>query len=162
LINAVQHQIPLTVIIMDNGWTAMTGMQVNPGTDAGFQPAGNRTVDIGAIVPALGVEHFFVIDPFDLEASTTTIQRALTLPGVKVVLARQECAIQAQRRGQRAGQIQVVAANCTLCKRCVTVTGCPAIDIGDEAIAVDAALCYGCGLCADVCNFEAIVKEALV
>ena len=160
LINAVQHQIPLTVIIMDNGWTAMTGMQVNPGTDAGFQPSGNREVDIAQIVPALGVEHFFVIDPFDLEGSTTTIQRALTLPGVKVVLSRQECAIQAQRRGLRAGQIQVIAENCTLCKRCITVTGCPAIDIGEEAIVVDATLCYGCGLCADVCNLEAIVKEA--
>jgi indolepyruvate ferredoxin oxidoreductase alpha subunit len=147
---------------MDNGWTAMTGMQVNPGTDAGFQPSGNRTVDIAEIVPALGVEHFFIIDPFDLETSTAAIQRALTLPGVKVVLSRQECAIQAQRRDLRAGQIQLIADNCTLCKRCITVTGCPAIELGEQSIVVDAALCYGCGLCADVCNLGAIVREAPV
>ena len=32
VLNAVQHRTPLVVVVMDNGWTAMTGMQVNPGT----------------------------------------------------------------------------------------------------------------------------------
>jgi len=97
----------------------MTGMQVNPGTDELFQQPGDRRVDIAKIIPALGVEHFFIVDPFDLDESTTTIQEALTLPGVKVVLSRQECAIHA-------------------------------------------ALCYGCGLCAQVCNREAIERENIV
>ena len=161
LINAVQHQVPLTLIIMDNGWTAMTGMQTNPGTHEAFQPPGNRRVDIAEIIPALGVEHFFVVDPFDLEETTATVQKALTLPGVKVVLARQECAIQAQRRGLKAGKVRVVAENCNLCKLCLTRTGCPAISINEDSIAIDAALCYGCGLCAQVCPREAIVKEVV-
>ena len=161
LINAVQHQVPLTLIIMDNGWTAMTGMQVNPGTDVAFQPTGNRRVDIARLVPALGVESFFVIDPFDLDESTATIQKALMLPGVKVVLARQECAIRAMRRGDRAGHVTVLAENCNLCKLCITVTGCPAIGIGEDTIHIDPTLCYGCGLCAAVCNRGAIVEEQL-
>jgi indolepyruvate ferredoxin oxidoreductase alpha subunit len=158
LVNAVQHQTPLTLVIMDNGWTSMTGMQVNPSTDAPFQQPGDRQVDIAQIVPALGVEHFFVVDPFDLDESTATIQEALTLPGVKVVLARQECAIQAMRRGVRVGEVQVVPENCILCKRCIRVTGCPAIDIGEESTVIDPALCYGCGLCADVCPQDAIER----
>jgi indolepyruvate ferredoxin oxidoreductase alpha subunit len=162
LINAVQHQVPLTLIVMDNGWTSMTGMQVNPGTDEALQPTGNRRVDIAAIIPALGVEHFFVIDPFDLEASTATVQEALTLPGVKVILSRQECAIQAQRRGLHAGVVRGIPENCILCKRCIRVTGCPAIDIGEESIIIDPDLCYGCGLCAQVCPHEAIVREDAV
>jgi indolepyruvate ferredoxin oxidoreductase alpha subunit len=159
LINAVQHQVPLTLIILDNGWTAMTGMQVNPGTDEAFQQTGSRRVDIAKLIPALGVEHFFVIDPFDLDEATATIQKALTLPGVKVVLSRQECAIQTQRRGDQAGKVRVVPETCNLCKRCITLTGCPAIGIGEDAIIIDPSLCYGCALCAAVCNFEAIVKE---
>ncbi|MBE9507928.1 MAG: hypothetical protein IMY86_07735, partial [Chloroflexi bacterium] len=123
LINAVQHQVPLTLIIMDNGWTSMTGMQVNPGTDELFQRPGSRRVDIAEIIPALGVEHFFVIDPFELDESIEVIQECLTLPGVKVVLARQECAIQAQRRKLKAGKTKVVPENCTLCKQCINVTG---------------------------------------
>ena len=158
LVNAVQHQTPLTLVIMDNGWTSMTGMQVNPSTDEPFQQPGDRQVDIAQIVPALGVEHFFVVDPFDLDESTATIQEALTLPGVKVVLARQECAIQAMRRGVRVGEVQVVAESCILCKRCIRVTGCPAIDIGEESTVIDPALCYGCGLCADVCSQGAIER----
>jgi indolepyruvate ferredoxin oxidoreductase alpha subunit len=161
LINAVQHAVPLTVIIMDNGWTAMTGMQVNPGTAEDFQPPGGRRVDIAQLVPALGVEHFFVVDPFDLDGTTAVIQQALALPGVKVILSRQECAIQAQRRGRRAGVVRVVPENCNLCKLCITLTGCPAIDLGAEAVVIDPALCYGCGLCAQVCNRGALIHTSV-
>jgi indolepyruvate ferredoxin oxidoreductase alpha subunit len=161
LINAVQHQIPLTLIIMDNGWTAMTGMQVNAGTDETFQRPGDRQVDIAGLIPALGVEHFFTINPFELAESAATIQKALALPGVKVILSRQECAMSATRRGIRAGEVQVVPENCNLCKLCIITTGCPAIGIGEDTIVIDPVLCYGCGLCAAVCNREAIVRESV-
>jgi indolepyruvate ferredoxin oxidoreductase alpha subunit len=159
LVNAVQHQVNLTLIIMDNGWTAMTGMQVNPGTADCFQPPFGRRVDIAAIVPALGVDHFFTMDPFDLRESTATVQRALELPGVKVILARQECAIQAIRQGKQAGSVRVVADKCNLCKLCIIATGCPAIDLGEDTIVIDPSLCYGCGLCAAICNRDAIIQE---
>jgi indolepyruvate ferredoxin oxidoreductase alpha subunit len=157
LINAIQYQVPLTVIVMDNGWTAMTGMQFNPGTDEALQPPGNRRVDLERLIPALGVEHFFMVDPFRLEETSAVIQKALTLPGVKVILARQECAIQAGRRGRRAGPVPVVTENCNLCKLCVMRTGCPAIDLGPERVVIDPSLCYGCGLCAQVCARDALV-----
>jgi len=158
LINAVQHQVPLTLIIMDNGWTAMTGMQVNPGTAGAFQ-SGGQQVDIAKIIPALGVEHFVEIDPFDLDGSAAAIQEALTLPGVKVVLARQECAIQSARYSKQTRFVRVDAEKCNLCKLCIIQTGCPAIDIGEDTIVIDPSLCDGCGLCAEVCNLDAIVKE---
>jgi indolepyruvate ferredoxin oxidoreductase alpha subunit len=159
LINAVQHRVPLTLIIMDNGWTAMTGMQTNPGTDVAFQPEGNRQVDLAALIPAMGVEHFFVVDPFELDETAEVVEEALALPGVKVVLSRQECAIQAQRRGLEVGTIEVDIEVCTLCRRCITVTGCPAISLDEEAVVIDRSLCYGCSLCAQVCPFDAIEVE---
>jgi indolepyruvate ferredoxin oxidoreductase alpha subunit len=158
LINAVQHQVPLTLIIMDNGWTSMTGMQVSPGTDEKFQQQGNRRLDLVKIIPALGVDHFSVINPFDYEESTAAIREAMTMPGVKVILARQECAIQAMRQGKRYGKSMVIEDNCNKCKLCITVTGCPAISLGEESIIIDPALCYGCGLCSQVCNREAIER----
>jgi indolepyruvate ferredoxin oxidoreductase alpha subunit len=158
LINAVQHRVPLTVIVMDNGWTAMTGMQINPGTEAAFQPSGNRQIDLAELIPAMGVDHFFVIDPFELDEATSVVEEALGLPGVKAILARQECAIQARRRGLEAGAVVVDVEACTLCRRCITVTGCPAISLGEEAVVIDEGLCYGCGLCAQVCPFDAIER----
>jgi len=158
LINAIHHQVSVTLIIMDNGWTGMTGMQVNPGTDQDFQNFGNRNVDIAKIIPGLGLEHFFHMDPFDLEGSVKTIQNCLELEDVKVILARQECSTQAQRRGLKAGEVNVDFEKCNLCKRCILLTGCPAISLGEETIGIDQAHCYGCGICAEVCKEEAILK----
>ncbi len=159
LVNAVQHDVDMTLIIMDNGWTSMTGMQVNPGTADCFQQQGGRRIDIAAIIPALGVAYFFEMDPFDHEASTETVRHALTLPGVKVILSRQECTIQAVRQNKRAGLTVVNPEQCNLCKLCIITTGCPAIDLGEDSIVIDPSLCYGCGLCAAVCNQDAIIQE---
>jgi indolepyruvate ferredoxin oxidoreductase alpha subunit len=90
------------------------------------------------------------------------LQDALKLPGVKVLLARQECAIPARRRGVEAGEIKVIDENCNQCKLCITVTGCLAITLSDSSINIDLDQCYGCGLCAAVCNRDAIEFERLL
>jgi indolepyruvate ferredoxin oxidoreductase, alpha subunit len=156
LVNAVQHQTPLTLIIMDNGWTSMTGMQVNAGTCEQFQARGDARLDIARIVPALGVDQFWVVDPFDMNGMAQTLENALRLPGVKVLLARQECVMPARRRGVDAGTVTIVEDNCNQCKLCITTTGCLALSLTDTAVAIDPDVCYGCGLCAAVCNRDAI------
>lgn len=156
LVNAVQHQAPVTVIILDNGWTSMTGMQANPGTEASRQPGTGRTVDIAKIVEGIGVDFFAEVDPFDQDQTTAAILNALKRPGVKVILARQECAMPARRRGKRAGEVRVITENCNACKLCIIQTGCPAISLGDGTVIIDPEVCYGCNLCGAVCNRDAI------
>jgi indolepyruvate ferredoxin oxidoreductase alpha subunit len=84
------------------------------------------------------------------------LHNALKLPGVKVLLARQECAIPARRRGVEAGEIRVIDENCNQCKLCITITGCPAISLSEDSILIDPDQCYGCGLCAAACHRSAI------
>ena len=128
LINAIQHQVPLTLVVMDNGWTSMTGMQVNAGTDTTFQVEGRR-VDIEAVLRGLGPNRLNVVDPFDLDAMTGVLAEGLSQPGVKVVLAQQECAIQSKRRGVVVGHTTIDPDKCILCKQCLKMTGCPALSI---------------------------------
>jgi indolepyruvate ferredoxin oxidoreductase, alpha subunit len=156
LINAIQHQVPLTLVIMDNGWTAMTGMQVNAGTAHCFQNSESQSVDIARIVPALGIDQFFSMDPFDLPSSVRTLQQAINLPGVKVVLSRRECAIQTNRRAEKQGTAVVDLEKCAVCKLCITLTGCPALSIEEGTFMINEALCNGCGLCLATCNLDAL------
>jgi indolepyruvate ferredoxin oxidoreductase, alpha subunit len=160
LVNAIQHNADLTLIVMDNLWTAMTGMQINPGTPCDLQQDGfgATRVDLARIIPALGVEHFFMMDPFDLDTSAATVQLALKLPGVKVILSRRECAIPAGRRDTPRAEIKVVPENCNLCKLCLMITGCSALGLGETTVTIDDGLCVGCGLCVEVCNREALLE----
>jgi len=156
VLNAVQHRVPLVVVVMDNGWTGMTGMQVNPGT-AEAEQKGGRRIDLAQLIPAFGVDRFAISDPYDLDGTTAILTEFLQEPaGVRVLLARRECAIQARRRGSAAGVIRLDAEKCVLCKRCILVTGCPALSLGDGAIRVDTALCNACGLCAAACPMRAL------
>ena len=174
LVNALQHRVPLTLVLLDNGWTAMTGMQVNPGTDQERQGDGRR-VDIEAVVRGLGPDSVALVDPYDLEATTSAISAAIGSDGVDVVIAQRECAIQASRRRIRYGSVRVDPDACILCKKCLRETGCPALSLpvaekepGEpsveaspvvRAIEVDPALCNGCGICVGFCPTSAIRKE---
>lgn len=159
LINAVQTNINVTEIIMDNGWTAMTGMQVNAGTQKEFQREESYDrVDIAKIIPALGVkeENFAIVDPYDTEKFVSVLTELIKKDGVKVVLARRECAIQAARRGVKYGQMRVNQEKCVRCKACILKSGCPGLVFADGVVKIDAKLCNGCGICKTLCSFNAL------
>jgi len=159
LINAVQHRAELLVIVLDNGWTAMTGFQPNPGTRPGLQ-AGRR-VDIEALLLALGLERVEKIDPFRQEQAVEALSRALQAAGVRAVIAERECALTAARREGRGEALRIEAQACTFCRTCLRETGCPALVLSVSAakrvMAIDREQCTGCGLCATSCSFAAIL-----
>jgi indolepyruvate ferredoxin oxidoreductase alpha subunit len=161
LVDAVQHHDDLLLVILDNGWTSMTGFQVNPGTDAALQPAAQRRIDLAGLVESLQVDSLQVVDPFDQEAAAAALTAALTASGVRVVISRRECALPAARRGVRRTPLRVDPERCRFCRACLRESGCPALNTSDwesgEVMAIDAELCTGCGLCAALCRFDAIV-----
>jgi indolepyruvate ferredoxin oxidoreductase alpha subunit len=164
LINAVQHRSNLLLVILDNGWTSMTGFQTNPGTREQFQKNGNRTVDIKKIVEALGVDECSAVRPFDLDDATETLTRSMKKPGVRVVISEEECALTRGRRESRSRVFAIDSEKCTFCKACLRETGCPALVVHatDEktVMTIDGSQCTGCGLCTFCCRFEAIEESA--
>jgi indolepyruvate ferredoxin oxidoreductase alpha subunit len=160
LINAVQHRSSLLLLILDNGWTSMTGFQPNPGTVERFQGSGDRRVSLEAIVRAIGVDFLAALDPFEQDSAVEVLKKALQAQGVRVVIAERECALTEARRGRERAPYRIEADKCNFCRACLRETGCPALIVseteGKEHLAIDGELCTGCGLCAASCPEEAI------
>jgi indolepyruvate ferredoxin oxidoreductase alpha subunit len=160
LINAVQHRTNLLLIILDNGWTSMTGFQVNPGTEEEFQRSNTRRVNLDRIIEAIGVDYLKVIYPFEMDEAVDVIKEGLLEKGVRVIISREECAITRGRREPWQRIYEIDSEKCTFCKSCLRETGCPALSAkameDKQVMWIDPELCTGCGLCYTCCRFDAI------
>jgi indolepyruvate ferredoxin oxidoreductase alpha subunit len=144
-----------TIIVVDNRTTAMTGHQENPGT--GKTLMGETTVEasIEDIARACGIKRVFTITPYDTKATQEVLSRELDVAEPSLIVSRAACPL---REGKRVGGIRrIIAEKCKACKACLKL-GCPAIDGGDKKPVINEQLCYGCGLCQQVCPFGAIVN----
>jgi indolepyruvate ferredoxin oxidoreductase alpha subunit len=158
LMNAVYNGADITVVILDNRITAMTGHQPNPNT--GMTACGTESppVSLEAVCRACGVTFVETVDPYDITGMVNVLQEAKKRRGVKVVIAKQMCVIMARRLGVKRGRYAVDPEICTGCGTCVRF-GCPAIEFADEKATIN-ELCNGCSICAQLCPVGAIKKEA--
>ena len=158
LINAVYNKANITMVIMDNSATAMTGFQPHPGT--GQTAMGDEAVLIRAedVARACGVKFVEVIDPLDLKASAKTIEAAIRFEGPAVVVSRRLCTMIEQREKRKRKEptipYRVDQDKCSgKCNACIELLGCPAIIKEDGQTIVDEALCIGCRTCFFACPF---------
>ena len=163
LINAVYNKANITMVVLDNSATAMTGFQPHPGT--GQTAMGDETVQLKPedIARACGVKFVEVIDPFDLKAAAKTIEAAIRFEGPAVVVSRRLCTMIDQREKRKRKEptipYSVDQDKCSgKCNACIELLGCPAIIKEDGKTVIDQALCTGCGICAQVCPYKAIIE----
>ncbi|MBA3063057.1 MAG: hypothetical protein FP833_08945, partial [Atribacteria sp.] len=160
LINAVYQKVPLTVIILDNGWTAMTGFEENPGT-INLDESSTKRVDIVEICQGCGIEDIQIIDPYQSKKAIESIMKAIEYPGASVIVSRRECALQTKRRKIKFPQRKVNIDKCNGCRICLNSLACPAMvfhpkDANSKASMEITSACFGCGLCEFTCLEGAI------
>ncbi|MCF0248060.1 MAG: indolepyruvate ferredoxin oxidoreductase subunit alpha [Synergistes sp.] len=155
IINAVYQGTDVTVIVLDNHTTAMTGHQPHPGTGRRALGEEAEAIDIETILRGCGVKHIAAVDPFDYERSVAAMKEAIEYPGPSAVIAKAPCIANIKKPDT----VYRVNDKCIKCGRCIREIGCPAITPDEAGRAViNESLCTGCGLCANVCPVKAIVR----
>jgi indolepyruvate ferredoxin oxidoreductase alpha subunit len=163
LANVAHNQSNVITIILDNRTTGMTGHQHNPGTGYTLQMQETPALELEPLVRALGIERVKTVPAFDVKAIDETIKGFLKADGPSVLIARDECALLPSAR-KRWLPLEVIADRCNGCTMCFRI-GCPAILKSDELdektqrpkALIDALLCTGCEVCAQVCPRDAIL-----
>ena len=153
VVNAFYNQANMTLCVLDNSTTAMTGHQPHPGT--GRTALGEKVtpVSIERVLRAIGLSVVKTVDPLDLQATTETVARVDAEPGVKAIIFKSPCVF----LYRPSAQSHVDPARCVGCQRCVKQLGCPAlVPQADGKVAIDGSQCTGCTLCEQVCPFDAI------
>ena len=153
LANIAYNQSNSTVIILDNSITGMTGHQQNPTTGYNIKgdPAGK--IDLESLCRAMGFERVSVIDPYNLEECDRVIKEELAVDEPSVIISRRPCALLKYVKHQP--PIRAIEDKCVGCKSCMRL-GCPAISMKNKKAVIDNTLCVGCGVCEQLCKFDAL------
>ena len=154
LIDAVYNRSNVTVIVLDNRTTGMTGHQDHPGTGKTIHKEETYELDLAQVSRAVGVKSVRTVDPSDLSALEKAVKEEVAKEEVSVIIAKRPCVLLTKRLYNGF----TVNEKCKKCRACLKL-GCPAIVNGKNGITIDVSLCTECGLCKSVCKFGAIDGE---
>jgi indolepyruvate ferredoxin oxidoreductase alpha subunit len=163
LIDAVYNDANITVLILNNSTTAMTGGQEHPGTGRTLRGEVAPAVNYADVCRAVGVQSLIEVDSYDLGKLYQAIREATEYKGVSVVIANRPCVLDPVKIKGPAFQIR--AEGCTACQSCMNL-GCPALSWSDEVleghrkVKIDEASCIGCTLCVQICPSDCIRPAA--
>lgn len=155
VVNAVYNESNITIIVLDNATTAMTGHQPHPGTGKTMMGTIAEKISIAKVLEAIGVKTVLRANPFDLAAAKNAALCASESSGVSAVIYEAPCIAITKP----APLHSVDSSKCVGCQKCISELGCPAICMQDKQAVIDKSLCYGCTLCAQVCPVGAIERK---
>ena len=151
-INAFYNQADMTLVVLDNSTTAMTGHQPHPGTGRTVMGQVVEKVRIENILKAIGLTTVEIVDPLDHKLAVETVKRVAAEPGVKAIIFRSPCVAITKPKARA----KVDPERCVGCRRCIDQLGCPALILDGKKAMIDTSLCTGCTLCEQICPVGAI------
>jgi len=157
LVNAVHHNHNFVVVILDNSTTAMTGHQPHPGSLQDGMGKEAMPMDLEKVVKGIGVKHVEVVDPRNLRETMEAVRRAMDFDGLSVIISRAPCVLLKSERKKEKQVYEINQEKCRKCDVCITRFACPAFYHDNEGnVRINEALCTGCGVCPQICPFDAI------
>jgi len=148
------------VIIMDNSITAMTGHQPHPGS--GFLAMGDKQepIKIEDVVRSFGIKNVKVVNSYNQKELQGAIREFSDKNELSVIISRGMCRLLMKRKMRRAGTnfavFEIDSSKCRTCRTCLDKLACPAITLKDGKPWINPDLCWGCGVCTQVCPSGAI------
>jgi indolepyruvate ferredoxin oxidoreductase alpha subunit len=161
IVNAVFNGHDITLILMENGTTAMTGHQDNPATGRNFNDVTDK-IPVRSVLEGLGVRHIHEVDTYQQKKLKELVAKAVEEPGFSVVIARHPCMLkftreQRRKKGYQARQVSIDQALCDRNHECVAAFGCPTFTRNEDgSVEINADLCIGDGSCIQTCPTSAI------
>jgi indolepyruvate ferredoxin oxidoreductase alpha subunit len=152
LVDAVYNQSKITVVILDNSTTAMTGHQEHPGTGISVQGQEVGKVILEALIKGIGVKDLKVIDSFNIKEIRVAVKDSLDRQELSVIIVRGGCAVRVPKHGESRA---IDTEKCNQCGICL-LAGCPAIQTNGKQPVIDMTMCTGCSVCQQICPKQAI------
>lgn len=160
LVNAVTQGHQFLLVILDNGTTAMTGHQPNPGVE--LTPAGRiePKVNLEKLVRGCGVTRVATINPLQVKKTQEVLREfrsRMNEGGVSVIIAKSPCPLFENRILKKKKKIVFHVDKACDCRKCINELGCPAFTVckgeaGEDRIRINEALCSGCSVCSQICD----------
>ena len=170
--NAVFNKSDSVLLVVDNGYSAATGGQDLPSSQA-VNPIRTTSLPIADAVRGVGVKWVREIKrTYDVAGMRDILREALTTreKGPKVIIASSECALNLERREKPARarlasegkrvvreRFGIDEDACTGDHSCIRLSGCPSLTIKpntdplrQDPVATIIDSCIGCGLCGEV------------
>ena len=155
LVNIAYNATNSTVIILDNSITGMTGHQQNPTTGKNLKGDVAAKVCLEELCKAVGINRVRVVDPYNLAETEAAVREEVAIAEPSVIISRRPCAL--LKYVKHNAPLKVESDKCKSCKMCMKL-GCPAISIKNGKAVIDNTQCVGCGICKELCKFDAICE----
>ncbi len=155
LVNIAYNATNSTVIILDNSITGMTGHQQNPTTGKNLKGDVAAKVCLEDLCKAVGINRVRVVDPYNLAQTEEAVREEIAIAEPSVIISRRPCAL--LKYVKHNAPLKVESDKCRTCKMCMKL-GCPAISIKNGKAVIDGTQCVGCGICKELCKFDAICE----
>ncbi|MCI8427011.1 MAG: indolepyruvate ferredoxin oxidoreductase subunit alpha [Lachnospira sp.] len=156
LMNMVYNQATGTVLILDNSTTGMTGHQDHAATGKTLKGEVVPAINIYELCKAMGIEHVVEVNAFDITELERIVKEEVARDAVSVIITKSPCVL--LKGNVFPYKCKPVEEKCKKCGACLK-PGCPALTKKpDGSIAIDDTMCNGCGLCEQMCKFDAIER----